>query len=59
MNILEINNLSFSYDKSPILENINLTIKEGEEDTISGANVSGKSTKIKLKLGQLKENNSL
>lgn len=57
MNILEINNLSFSYDKSPILENINLTLKEGEFVTISGANGSGKSTLIKLILGQLKANN--
>ena len=53
MNILEVENLSFSYSKSPILENVNLTIDEGEFVTISGANGSGKSTLIKLILGQL------
>lgn len=54
MNILEINHLSFTYDKNPILENINLNIKEGDFTTISGANGSGKSTLIKLILGQVK-----
>ena len=54
MNILEIYNLSFAYDKNQILENIDLSINEGEFITISGSNGSGKSTLIKLILGQIK-----
>ncbi len=49
--IIEIKNLSFSYDKQKILENINLTIKERDFLAIIGPNGGGKSTLLKLILG--------
>lgn len=48
MNIIDFKNIYVSYDVRPVLENINLTIKEGEHWAILGANGSGKSTLIKL-----------
>ena len=46
--IVNFKNIYAGYDISPILENINLTIKENEHWVILGANGSGKSTLIKL-----------
>ena len=46
--ILDFENIYVSYDVKPVLENINLKIKEGEHWVILGANGSGKSTLIKL-----------
>ena len=51
MNIIEIVNLSFFYDKETILENINLNIKKKEFLAIIGPNGGGKSTLLKLLLG--------
>lgn len=51
MNILEIKNLTFSYDKQIILEDINLTIKENDFLAIIGPNGGGKSTLLKAILG--------
>lgn len=51
MSIIEIKNLSFSYDKQKILENINLTVKEKDFLAIIGPNGGGKSTLLKLILG--------
>jgi zinc transport system ATP-binding protein len=51
MNILEIENLTFLYDKQTILENINLTIKENDFLAIIGPNGGGKSTLLKAILG--------
>lgn len=48
MNILELQNVHVSYDVAPVLQAINLTIKEGEHWAILGANGCGKSTLIKL-----------
>ena len=44
---IEISNLSFSYNESPVLENINLTIDRGQWLGIMGKTGSGKSTLIK------------
>ena len=52
--IVEINNLSFGYDKSKILKDINLVVKEKEFDLIIGENGVGKSTLLNLILGNLK-----
>ena len=51
MSIIEIKNLSFSYDKQTILENINLNIQEKDFVAIIGPNGGGKSTLLKLILG--------
>ena len=49
--IVKIQNLSFSYDKDKVLENINLTINKGDFLAIIGPNGGGKSTLLKLILG--------
>jgi zinc transport system ATP-binding protein len=51
---IEINNLSFSYDTVPVLEDVNLTVEHGEFATIVGPNGGGKTTLLKLLLGILK-----
>lgn len=43
----------FAYDKEPVLENVNLVIKESEFASIVGPNGGGKSTLLKLLLGIL------
>jgi len=53
-NIIEINNLSFFYAKSKVLEDINLTIQVNDFLAIIGPNGGGKSTLLKLILGILK-----
>ncbi len=51
MCIIEIKNLSFSYQKQKVLENINLCVEEGDFLAIIGPNGGGKSTLLKLILG--------
>lgn len=51
MSIIEIKNLSFSYDKQVILENVNLSVQENDFLAIIGPNGGGKSTLLKLILG--------
>ncbi len=51
MNVVEIHDLSFSYDKEPVLEHINLTVEEKDFLAIIGPNGGGKSTLLKLMLG--------
>jgi len=53
-NIIEIKNLSFFYEKSKVLEDINLTIQDNDFLAIIGPNGGGKSTLLKLILGILK-----
>lgn len=52
--IIRINDLAFSYDKTPVLENIDLSIKKGELISIVGPNGAGKSTLAKLMAGFLR-----
>ena len=48
---IEFKNVSYSYVKGvPVLENLNITIKEGEKVAIVGKNGAGKSTFVKLLL---------
>jgi len=55
MNIIEIKDLSFSYvENSPVLRDVNLSIKKGEWVSVLGHNGSGKSTLSKLIIGLLK-----
>ncbi len=51
MAIIEIENLSFSYNKQKILENICLKVEERDFLAIIGPNGGGKSTLLKLILG--------
>jgi zinc transport system ATP-binding protein len=51
MPIIEIKNLSFSYNKQKILEGINLNVEERDFLAIIGPNGGGKSTLLKLILG--------
>ena len=57
--ILEIQNLSYSYDKDIVLKNINLKVYEKDFLAIIGPNGGGKSTLLKLILGLLKSDNNI
>ncbi|APY10923.1 ABC transporter ATP-binding protein [Seonamhaeicola sp. S2-3] len=50
--MLNVLNLSFSYNKTPILKNISFKVKVGEHLSIIGESGSGKSTLIKLLYGE-------
>ncbi|MDG0858494.1 ABC transporter ATP-binding protein/permease [Staphylococcus equorum] len=52
---LKIRNMTFKFDKTPILKSINLTIKPGETIAIVGPSGSGKSTLFDLILGIYKD----
>ena len=49
-NAIEISKLSFKYENSPVLQDINFVIKNGEKIGIAGASGCGKSTLIKILL---------
>lgn len=52
--LIEINNLSFGYDNTLILKDINLTVEEKDFVGIIGPNGGGKTTLLKILLGFLK-----
>ncbi|MFW5971907.1 MAG: metal ABC transporter ATP-binding protein [Bacillota bacterium] len=52
--IIEINNLSFSYDDQIVLKDISLEVEKGDFLAFVGPNGSGKSTLMKLIIGDLK-----
>lgn len=49
--MIKINNLSFGYENEKTLENINITINDGDYLAIVGGNGTGKSTLIKCLIG--------
>lgn len=51
MHVIEINDLSFAYERDLVLEHINLTVEEKDFLAIIGPNGGGKSTLLKLVLG--------
>jgi len=51
MHVIEVKDLSFTYEKEPVLEHINLTVEEKDFLAIIGPNGGGKSTLLKLILG--------
>ena len=51
--IIEIRNLSFSYNGQPVLQDVDLEIKEGDFMAMIGPNGGGKTTLLKLILGLL------
>ncbi|WP_405294790.1 ABC transporter ATP-binding protein [Algibacter sp. Ld11] len=50
--MLQVNNISFSYQKTEILKNISFSVKAGEQLAIIGESGSGKSTLLKLLYGE-------
>jgi zinc transport system ATP-binding protein len=52
-NILEVNNLSFSYGNEPIFTKIGFSVYKGDFISIIGSNGAGKSTLLRLILGEL------
>ncbi len=52
--IIEIRDLSFSYEVHPVLENINLKVEKGDFLALIGPNGGGKTTLVKCILGFLK-----
>jgi len=52
--VLEVKNVSFSYGKQMVLEDINMQVRKGSFLGLVGPNGSGKSTFMKLLLGLLK-----
>lgn len=53
-NLIEIDNVSFQYDYTQVLQNISFAVKEGDFLALLGPNGSGKSTLLKIMLGLLK-----
>lgn len=51
---IRFENLSFSYGEEPVLQDLNLTVKQGDFTAITGISGIGKSTLLKLLLGVLK-----
>lgn len=51
--IIQIENVSFSYNEALVLENVNLAIQAGDFASIVGPNGGGKTTLLKLMLGLL------
>ena len=52
--IVRIDNLCFSYSGQPVLENVDLMVREGDFIAMIGPNGGGKTTLLKLMLGLLK-----
>lgn len=52
--LLKIENLTFGYDKQPVLENVNLEVYEKDFLGVIGPNGGGKTTLLKLILGLVK-----
>lgn len=52
--IIDIKNVSFSYGKNKVLDNVSLSIEEGDFVGIIGENGSAKTTLLKLMVGLLK-----
>jgi zinc transport system ATP-binding protein len=50
-NIIEVSNISFSYNDQEILKNVNLSIHKGDYLGVVGSNGSGKTTLLRIILG--------
>lgn len=49
--VVELKNVTFSYDEHVVLDNVSFAIRKGEQATLSGRTGAGKSTIFKLLLG--------
>jgi iron complex transport system ATP-binding protein len=54
MNLMELENISFAYEMSPVLQGLSLSIQEKDFIGLIGPNGSGKSTLLKIMGGLLK-----
>ncbi|MCX7551235.1 ABC transporter ATP-binding protein [Xanthomarina sp. F2636L] len=54
--MLQVKNISFKYQKNPILQDISFSVESGEYVSIIGESGSGKSTLLKLLYGELDVN---
>jgi zinc transport system ATP-binding protein len=54
MHIIELKDVSFSYNGEPVLDNISVTIDKGQYAGVIGPNGGGKTTLIKVILGLLR-----
>ena len=52
--VISVTHLSFGYSSTPVLKNLSLVVKRGENIGIVGANGTGKTTLLKILLGLLK-----
>ena len=52
--MIQLNHVKFGYSDTEVLDEINLTINEGEYVVLTGENGSGKSTLMRLILGDRK-----
>jgi iron(III) transport system ATP-binding protein len=50
--MLQVKNISFSYNKTTVLDDISFTLKQGEHLSVIGQSGSGKSTLLKLLYGE-------
>ncbi len=53
---IEVKDVSFSYDKAPVLKDVSFSLEQGDFLAIIGPNGGGKTTLLKLLLGILKPN---
>ncbi len=57
--VIEMKDVSFSYDDQPLIKSLNLLLKPGEIVGLAGPNGAGKSTLLKLIAGELKPDNGV
>ncbi|MBQ9710118.1 MAG: ATP-binding cassette domain-containing protein, partial [Clostridia bacterium] len=48
MNVIEISQLNFAYDKEPVVKDVTLSVKRGEFVCLLGRNGTGKTTSIRI-----------
>ena len=53
MNLIDVKDLSFSYENEPLFSDISFSVKEGDCTAVIGSNGAGKSTLMRLILGEL------
>lgn len=53
-NVIEVQNVSFSYGQAAVLENVNLFVHQGDYLALIGPNGAGKTTLLKLMLGLIR-----